>query len=157
MKEYEFRTRHIHETITLGKTMGETVFPGAVILFFGDLGAGKTALVSGMAEGLGSTDRVSSPTYTLMHQYQGKLNLCHFDLYRLSTDDDFYDIGAEEYLSDSYVCAIEWPQKCIGAMPEDRLEVHLSFGDSMDDRVIKLVAKGTNYNKWLMEMIACLP
>ena len=97
------------ETEELAQKLAPFLFPGAVIAYRGDLGAGKTAFTRGLARGLGYTDMVTSPTYTIVNEYLGgRLPLFHFDMYRLASGDDLWDIGWEDYQDRGGVCAVEW-------------------------------------------------
>ena len=104
---------------------------GVVVAMFGDLGAGKTAFVRGMAKGLGLDARVSSPTFTIVNEYPGKRELIHFDLYRLSSADELFDIGWEDYLSRGAVCVTEWSENVEDAFEGDEIRVTIAkTGDS---------------------------
>lgn len=105
------------ETQALGTKLAKRLQPGDVIAFFGDLGAGKTALTRGIAQGLGITDIVTSPTYTIVNEYlTGRLPLFHFDMYRLGSSDELFDIGWEDYLARGGVCAVEWSENVEDAL-----------------------------------------
>jgi tRNA threonylcarbamoyladenosine biosynthesis protein TsaE len=116
-----FYTNSPDETEALGEKLAQVLKPGTVIAFQGDLGAGKTAFTRGLARGLGAADRVTSPTYTIVNEYLGgKMPLFHFDMYRLSSSDELFDIGWEDYLERGGVCAVEWSENAADAM-EDAL------------------------------------
>ena len=105
------------ETEAVGEALAKKLSPGAVIAYTGDLGAGKTAFTRGLARGLGCTELVTSPTYTIVNEYlSGRLPLFHFDMYRLSSADDLWDIGWEDYLERGGVCAVEWSENVTDAM-----------------------------------------
>ena len=107
-----YTTNTVAETEALGAKLASTLCPGDVVAFFGDLGAGKTAFVRGMAAALGVRETVTSPTYTVVNEYlSGRIPLFHFDLYRLSGPDDLFDIGWEDYLDRGGVCAVEWSER----------------------------------------------
>ncbi len=109
----QITTYSADETQALGKKLAESLRPGDVIAYFGDLGAGKTAFTRGIAEGLGVSEQVTSPTYTIVNEYlSGRLPLFHFDMYRLGSSDELFDIGWEDYLARGGVCAVEWSEKC---------------------------------------------
>ena len=119
----EFITNSPAETEQVGEKLAKQLTPGAVIAYRGDLGAGKTAFTRGLARGLGITDPVTSPTYTIVNEYlSGCLPLFHFDMYRLSTADDLFDIGWDDYLERGGVCAVEWSENVAEAM-EDPITV----------------------------------
>lgn len=107
----EYRTETPQETEALGEALGRVLPPGSVVAYTGGLGAGKTAFTRGLARGLGIQDRVTSPTYTIVNEYEGgRLPLFHFDWYRLSDAEELFDIGWEDYLSRGGVCAVEWSE-----------------------------------------------
>ena len=113
----EFITNSPEETEALGAALGKRLPAGTVIAYRGDLGAGKTAFTRGLARGLGCTEQVTSPTYTIVNEYLGgRLPLFHFDMYRLSSADDLFDIGWEDYLDRGGVCAVEWSENIAEAM-----------------------------------------
>ena len=113
----EFITNSPTETETVGEHLAAQLLPGTVLAYLGDLGAGKTAFTRGLARGLGAVDPVTSPTYTIVNEYlSGRLPLFHFDMYRLSSSDDLWDIGWEDYLDRGGVCAVEWSENVADAM-----------------------------------------
>ena len=113
----QITTYSADETQALGTKLAKRLQPGDVIAYFGDLGAGKTALTRGIAQGLGITDIVTSPTYTIVNEYlTGRLPLFHFDMYRLGSSDELFDIGWEDYLARGGVCAVEWSENVEDAL-----------------------------------------
>ena len=113
----EFITHSPLETEKVGVALAAHLTPGAVIAYRGDLGAGKTAFTRGIARGLGITEPVTSPTYTIVNEYLGgRLPLFHFDMYRLRSSDDLFDIGWDDYLDRGGVCAVEWSENVDDAM-----------------------------------------
>ena len=114
----EFITNSPEETERVGAALGKILNPGTVLAYRGDLGAGKTAFTRGLARGLGYAEPVTSPTYTIVNEYLGgRLPLFHFDMYRLASSDDLWDIGWEDYLDRNGICAVEWSENV-----EDALE-----------------------------------
>ena len=110
----------------MGAALARVLQPGAVIAYRGDLGAGKTAFTRGLARGLGVKESVTSPTYTIVNEYlSGRMPLFHFDMYRLGSEDELFDIGWEDYLERGGVCAVEWSENVWGAM-EDAVIVTIS-------------------------------
>ena len=99
---------------------------------------GKTAFTRGLARGLGITDGVSSPTFALVHEYRGNIPLYHFDMYRVSGWDDLYSTGFFDYLETGAVLAIEWSENIEGALPEDVIRIHISQGDTENERVFQI-------------------
>ena len=113
----QFTTNSPEETEAVGVALGKIIPAGTVLAYRGDLGAGKTAFTRGLARGLGCREIVTSPTYTIVNEYLGgRLPLVHFDMYRLSSADDLFDIGWEDYLDRGGVCAVEWSENVIDAM-----------------------------------------
>ena len=111
------------ETEAIGERLAQTLTPGTVLAYQGDLGMGKTAFTRGLARGLGCTDRVTSPTFTIVNEYEGPTPLFHFDMYRLSDSDELFDIGWEDYLARGGVCAVEWSERITDALPEEIITV----------------------------------
>lgn len=124
----EFISHSEHDTEEVGMKLAEKLPAGSVVAMYGDLGAGKTAFVRGMAKGMGLECRVSSPTFTIVNEYLGDRELIHFDMYRLSSADELFDIGWEDYISRGAVCAVEWSENVRDAF----------FGDEVVVRIEKL-------------------
>ena len=130
-----FYTNSPAETEALGFALGKILKPGTVIAYCGDLGAGKTAFTRGLARGLGCADLVTSPTYTIVNEYLGgRLPLFHFDMYRLRSADDLWDIGWEDYLDRGGVCAVEWSENVADAM-EGAITVSIAKLDDTTRRI----------------------
>ena len=122
----EYITNSPAETEAVGAALARVLEPGAVIAYRGDLGAGKTAFTRGLARGLGVKESVTSPTYTIVNEYlSGSMPLFHFDMYRLGSEDELFDIGWEDYLERGGVCAVDWSENVWGAM-EDAIVVTIS-------------------------------
>ena len=107
------------ETEELGAKLGAAIPDGSVVAFYGELGSGKTAFIRGMARGMGIPAMVSSPTFTIVNEYVGGRSLFHFDMYRLGSGDELFDIGWEDYLSRNGVCAVEWSENVEDAFEGD--------------------------------------
>ena len=123
----DYLTHNEAETEALGARLAAVLTPGAVVAYRGDLGTGKTAFTRGLARGLGYTGRVTSPTFTIVNEYEGgRLPLFHFDMYRLEGAEDLFDIGWEDYLDRGGVCAVEWSEQVSEALPEGSILVALS-------------------------------
>jgi len=121
----KYITNSPEETEKVGQRLGSVLQPGTILAYEGDLGAGKTAFTRGLARGLGATESVTSPTYTIVNEYlSGRLPLFHFDMYRLASSDDLWDIGWEDYLERGGVCAVEWSENVRDAM-EDAIVVRI--------------------------------
>ena len=115
----QYITNSPAETEAIGAALGKIIEPGTVIAYRGDLGAGKTAFTRGLAKGLGCTEIVTSPTYTIVNEYLGgRIPLFHFDMYRLRSSDDLFDIGWEDYLERGGVCAVEWSENIASALED---------------------------------------
>lgn len=141
MKRYT--THSYQETISLSSEIAKQLKPGDIIAFRGDLGAGKTAFVTGLAKGLGIEADVSSPTFSLMNEYRGKdITLCHFDMYRIETFEDLYSTGFFDYLDTDAILAIEWSENIENVLPPGCIEVELLPGKNENDR--EILIKGDN-------------
>lgn len=125
----DFLLKTEEETILLGKKLGEKLQKGAVIALNGNLAAGKTYFTKGIALGLGITEEITSPTFTIVSEYTGRLPLYHMDVYRLDGDDDFLNIGAEDMLYGDGVCVIEWSKKVKGSLPKNTINVDISVNE----------------------------
>ena len=118
-----FHTNSPEETEKIGEMLAQKLAPGTIIAYQGDLGAGKTAFTRGLARGLGCTEQVTSPTYTIVNEYlRGRMPLFHFDMYRLRSADDLWGIGWDDYLDRGGICAVEWSENVVEAM-EDAITV----------------------------------
>lgn len=143
----EILTRSEKETEKLGEKLGKLLKPGTIILIKGDLGVGKTVLTRGIARGLGIDEPITSPTFTLLHQYKGRLPLYHFDIYRIGDPEEMYDIGYEEFFYGDGVTVVEWPEKMEWLLPEEYLEIKIERTplDGQDGRRISIAGKGAQY------------
>ena len=120
-----FHSKSEAETEAIGADFARDLPGGTVVAMYGDLGAGKTAFVRGMARGMGLDCRVSSPTFTIVNEYLGERELIHFDMYRLSSADELFDIGWEGYLARGAVCAVEWSENVSDAFFGDEINVRI--------------------------------
>jgi len=135
----EYISNSVRETEELGAALAAGLEPGTVVAFTGDLGAGKTAFVRGMAAGLGVEGRVTSPTFTIVNEYEGgRLPLFHFDMYRLSGPEELFDIGWEDYLVRGGVCAVEWSENIAGGLEADAIRVDIRRGVRDEERRISI-------------------
>ena len=128
-------TKSEAETICEGVKLGRSLVPGAVIALFGELGAGKTAFTRGLASGMGISANISSPTFTIVNEYPGRIPLFHFDMFRLNGESELFDVGWDDYLERNGVCAVEWSEKVPGAFPPETIFVRL---DIMGDETRRL-------------------
>lgn len=147
--KYHYITNTPEETERLGEQLGTLLQPGTVLAYTGDLGAGKTAFTRGLARGLGICEQVTSPTFTLVNEYEtGRIPLFHFDMYRLGSSDELFDIGWDDYLARGGVCAVEWSENVEDALDEDTIWVEIHRGERENQREItisnapKLCGKG---------------
>ena len=122
-----YRTASEMETEHAGETFASFLRPGDVVALYGDLGAGKTAFVRGLSKGLGVTGRVSSPTFTIVNEYPGPIPLFHFDMYRLGSSDELFEIGWEDYLVRGGICAVEWSENVEDAFYPDTIRVRIEI------------------------------
>ena len=136
-----FITKSEQETEALGARLAGALCGGSVVAMFGDLGSGKTALVRGMARGMGIDALVNSPTFTIVNEYVGLRSLFHFDMYRLGSADELYDIGWEDYLARNGVCAVEWSENVEEAFEGD--EVIITFR-KLDETTREITIEGGN-------------
>ena len=132
----EFITNSPEETEKIGEKMAKALPAGTILAYRGDLGAGKTAFTRGLARGLGANEPVTSPTYTIVNEYlSGRLPLFHFDMYRLRSADDLFDIGWEDYLDRNGICAVEWSENVAEAM-EDAVFITIQKTGESSRRII---------------------
>ena len=140
--EKVIKVNNLEETIALGNRLGLLLQPNMLLTLSGDLGAGKTTFTKGIGQGLGITKVINSPTFTILKQYQGRLNLSHFDAYRLEGQDD--DLGFEEIFVSDDVCVVEWANFIEDILPVDRLTIEIK---KIDENIREFVFK-TNSEKY---------
>lgn len=119
----EFHTKSPAETRAIAETFASSLRGGEVIALQGDIGVGKTVFTKGLASGLGITSNVTSPTFNIVRQYNGRLPLYHFDVYRITDPDEMLEIGFEEYLYSGAVVVIEWPELISDLIPQDAITI----------------------------------
>ena len=135
----EYITNSAPETEELGCRLGRVLTPGTVLAYTGDLGAGKTAFTRGLARGLEIPERITSPTFTIVNEYEGgRMPLFHFDMYRLGSSDELFDIGWEDYLVRGGVCAVEWSENVEDVLDEDTIRIDIRRGENDDQRRITI-------------------
>lgn len=144
MKQIEFHARDVEQTDRLGAALAAVLCPGTTVALRGTLGAGKTRLVQAIAAGFDvPRAEVVSPTYVLCHEYDGRLPLYHLDVYRLRDDDEFLELGPEEYFESSGITLIEWADRVVDCLPSERLEIDIQItGESQ--RRFEIAALGTS-------------
>ncbi len=136
----EIISNSYEETAAVAAEFAETLNGGEVIAMYGDLGAGKTAFVQGLARGLGIDRHITSPTFTIVNEYEGRLPLYHFDVYRIADPDEMYEIGYDEYITNGGVCIIEWAELIEELLPEDCIRIEILKDDEKGDdfRIIRI-------------------
>lgn len=136
----KYITKNEAETIELGKKLALNLKPGSTVAVTGDLGAGKTIFVKGIAKGLSINEYITSPTFTLIHSYKGMdITLHHFDVYRIANEDELFEIGFFEYLNSGDICVIEWADLIKSLIPSDSVWVHIDrYGNDIDERSITI-------------------
>lgn len=135
-------TKTSNETIALGEKIGSFLKKGDIIALKGSLAAGKTTITKGIARSLGIDEDVTSPTFTLISEYEGKIPLYHFDVYRLDTIEDFINLGSEELLYGNGVCIIEWSEKIFSELPDYTISIHL---ETLSDNSRKITIENWKY------------
>ena len=129
----------LEKTEDFGRVFAESLMPGNVVALIGPLGAGKTTLAKAIAKGLGVTETLTSPTFTIVQEYEsGRLPLYHFDVYRVSDEEELFEMGFEEYLHKGGVCLIEWADLIEDMLPPHTVTLKLSYGENDDERVIEI-------------------
>ncbi len=138
-----FTLSSLTDTIAFGQHLAPLIMPGDIIFLIGALGAGKTTLTQAIGNGLlvSKEDYITSPTFSLLHEYKGRLPLYHMDLYRLGGEEEIEELGFEEYLYGNGVCIIEWPERLGDLTPKNRLEIAITPQD--DSRRITLTGHGS--------------
>ena len=126
------------ETRSFGKKLAAELAPGIVIALTGDLGTGKTALTKSIAEGLGITEVITSPTYNIVKEYySGRIPMYHFDVYRIGDIDEMYELGYEEYFYGNGVCIVEWADLIEDIIPEDAIRIDIEYGENEGERIYR--------------------
>ena len=129
----EYLSHSAEETEAIGEALGRQLRGGSVVAYRGGLGMGKTAFTRGLARGLGCRGRVTSPTFTIVNEYNGTTPLFHFDMYRLEDEDALFDIGWDDYLERGGVCAVEWSENVESALPADTVYVTIRRNENHED------------------------
>lgn len=146
-------THSFEETVNVGKKLGSILKPGDVICLTGDLGTGKTALTNGIAKEMGIMSYITSPTFTLVNEYQGRYPLYHFDVYRIANADEMFEIGFEEYLNGEGITIIEWGELISDILPDEIIKVTISknLEKGLDVREISIKFCGPRYSGYTLE------
>jgi len=140
------KASNLQDTDKIGKIIGESLKSGTVICLEGDLGAGKTTLTQSIAKGLEIHDYVTSPTFTIIKEYNGRLNLYHMDAYRLDSEDEMYDLGYYEYINSDGVCIIEWASKIKGLIPKSAINITININYENNNRELDINGEGEQFN-----------
>ncbi|HBB28274.1 MAG TPA: tRNA (adenosine(37)-N6)-threonylcarbamoyltransferase complex ATPase subunit type 1 TsaE [Clostridiales bacterium] len=140
------KASNLQDTDKIGKIIGESLKSGTVICLEGDLGAGKTTLTQSIAKGLEIHDYVTSPTFTIIKEYNGRLNLYHMDAYRLDSEDEMYDLGYDEYINSDGVCIIEWASKIKGLIPKSAINITININYENNNRELDINGEGEQFN-----------
>ena len=143
-------THSFDETVEFGMRLGARLGSGDIICLSGDLGTGKTALTNGIAKSLGINSYITSPTFTIVNEYEGRLPLYHFDVYRISDPDEMFDIGFEEYISGDGITIIEWGEQILEILPKEiiRINIKKNLEKGFDVREISIDFIGEKYSKY---------
>ncbi len=139
------------ETGEMGYRLGQLLNKGDVVCLIGDLGAGKTTITKSIAKALEVDDYITSPTFTIVNEYDGKYPLYHFDVYRISSSEDMYEIGFEEYLYGDGICIIEWANLIEDILPDEYINIELNYKD--EGREMILIPYGEYYENIVKEII----
>ncbi len=130
------------ETREFGIALAKKLKPGSIVALIGDLGTGKTTLTKSIAEGLGISEMITSPTFTIVHEYHsGRLPLYHFDVYRVGDVEQMYEIGCEEYFFGDGVCVVEWADLIMEIIPENAIIIRIEYGESENQRIYRVTEK----------------
>mgnify|MGYP006285145869 CR=1 FL=1 len=150
MRRLSIRTENENETLALGRRLGQLCENGDLFLLSGDLGTGKTCLIRGIAHGLGVNEVPFSPSFMLVREYKGRLNLYHMDFYRMEQPEEVLDLGVEDYLNADGVCAIEWAERAPGLLSGQCLRINLSYISTREQsRGFVLEAAGDRHTELL--------
>ena len=147
----EFVTNNATETEDLGMKIAKALKGGEVLAMTGDLGAGKTTMTKALARGLGIEEHVTSPTFTIVNEYEGRLKLFHFDVYRIADIEEMYDLGFEEYIYGDGVSIIEWSNLIKEILPEDTINIEILASD-VDERTIRISGRGKKFENLSKEL-----
>ena len=138
------------QTRDIGFKLGKLLTPKSVVCLIGDLGAGKTTMTQSLAGSLGVDDYITSPTFTIVNEYEGRIPLYHFDVYRIGSSDEMYDIGYEDYINGEGVCIIEWANLIEDILPDEYLHIELRYKDMSREMILNPV--GEKYKKIVEEL-----
>lgn len=144
---FNLRTRNEEETVALGKKIGAILQTGDIVCLTGDLGAGKTALTKSIAASIGIEDYVTSPTFTIVNQYYGDVDLNHFDVYRIDHVEEMYEIGYEEYFYSEAINIVEWANLIEELIPDEHIWIDIRIGEDSLERIFAISSKDKKISK----------
>lgn len=142
----------LRDTEDFGIKLGKTLKGGDVLSLTGDLGAGKTTLTKSIGKGLGVEEYITSPTFSLINEYKGRVNVYHFDVYRLDDVDDLYDLGFEDYFYSDGVTIVEWGDKIKEFLPDNTIDVYIEKGKELDERIVTISGRGERFESIVKEL-----
>jgi tRNA threonylcarbamoyladenosine biosynthesis protein TsaE len=156
MKALSYEARNEHDTAKLGAALAQVLSPGSVVALIGPLGAGKTRLVQAVAEALGvPRSECVSPTFTLIHEYQGRVPIYHFDAYRVKDDDEFLELGPDEYFYGSGISLVEWANRVERCLPPERVTIHIEpIGPT--ERRIEIAGTGADHEAAVEKLLGLI-
>jgi tRNA threonylcarbamoyladenosine biosynthesis protein TsaE len=144
-------TKSPKETKKLGKEISKLVKPGDLFAFYGELGTGKTCFIQGISEGLEVENYITSPSFTIINEYQGKIPIYHFDFYRLDSTAEIFDLGYEDYFYGEGLTVVEWSEKIEQYLPKEHLKISIKL-KNYNERTISFIPQGDRFNKLLEEL-----
>lgn len=145
--------KDLKETEKFGEILGSLLKAGDVICLIGDLGAGKTTLTKAIGKGLGIEDYITSPTFSIINEYKGIINLNHLDVYRLNHEDDLLDLGYEDYFYSDNVTIIEWGDKVKTYLPKETIYINIEKGQGLEERIITITSLGKRFEEIKRELV----
>lgn len=148
----EMKLNGLKSTEEFGKKLGLVLKGGDFIALTGGLGAGKTTLTKSIGLGLGVEDYITSPTFALINEYKGRVDVFHFDVYRLESEEELLDLGYEDYFYSDGVTIVEWSNKIEELLPKDRININIEKGENLEERLIKLSGEGNRYREIVKEL-----
>jgi tRNA threonylcarbamoyladenosine biosynthesis protein TsaE len=148
----EIRLKGLYETEKFGTKLGEVLQSGDIVCLNGELGAGKTTLTKSIGKGLGVEEYITSPTFALINEYEGRVRVYHFDVYRLENVDELYDLGFDEYFYGNGVSIVEWAEKIEKLLPKERIIINIDKGKTLDERIIVITGEGNRYKEIIKEL-----
>lgn len=148
----KIKLKGLKATREFGKKLGRALKGGDLICLTGSLGAGKTTLTKSIGKGLGIVDYITSPTFALINEYKGRVDLYHFDVYRLESEEELYDLGYEEYFYSDGVTIVEWGNKIEEFLPKDRINIDIEKDEKLKDRIITISGEGQRYREIVKEL-----